>query len=49
MVLVAVVLVIGPIGWAGLIFGLPVWTLGTSLFVLLGRPQPRTSMAPATA
>jgi type IV secretory pathway TrbD component len=48
-VLVAVVLVIGPIGWAALIFGLPVWTLGTSLFVLLGRPQPRTSMAPATA
>jgi hypothetical protein len=35
--LVAVVLVIGPIGWLGLIFGLPIWTLGTSLFVLLRR------------
>ena len=34
--LVAVVLLVGPIGWIGLIFGLPIWTLGTSLFVLLG-------------
>ena len=33
--LVAVVLIVGPIGWLGLIFGLPLWTLGTSLFVLL--------------
>lgn len=33
---VAVVLLIGPIGWIGLIFGLPIWILGTSLFVLLG-------------
>ena len=23
------------IGWLGLIFGMPIWTLGTSLFVLL--------------
>jgi hypothetical protein len=36
---VAVVLVIGPIGWIGLIFGVPVWTLGTSLFVLLRSPE----------
>src|SRR5580765_3603717 len=28
--LVAVVLWIGPIGWAALIFGTPVWTLGTA-------------------
>jgi hypothetical protein len=34
--LVALVLIVGPIGWLGLIFGLPIWTLGTSLFVLLG-------------
>ena len=34
--LVAVVLAIGPIGWAGLIYGLPVWTLGTTV-LLLGR------------
>ena len=29
----AVVLVIGPIGWAALIFGLPVWVLGTTFFL----------------
>jgi hypothetical protein len=46
--LVAIVLVAGPIGWIGLIFGVPLWTLGTSLFVLLGsRAQMRT--APAAA
>jgi hypothetical protein len=33
-ILLAVVLVIGPIGWAGLIFGLPLWTLGTTWFLL---------------
>ena len=43
--LVAIVLAIGPIGWAALIFGMPVWTLGTSLFVLLRRPV----RAPAAA
>jgi len=37
--LVAVVLIAGPIGWLGLIFGVPVWTLGTSLFVLLRSPE----------
>jgi hypothetical protein len=46
--IVAVVLVIGPIGWAALIFGLPIWTLGTSL--LAGRtPRTRTQVSPATA
>lgn len=46
--LAAVVLVIGPIGWIGLIFGLPIWTLGTSLFVLLGsRARMRTVAAAA--
>jgi hypothetical protein len=46
--LVAVVLIIGPIGWLGLIFGVPVWTLGTSLFVLLGsRARMRTAAAAA--
>ena len=47
--LVAVVLVIGPIGWAALIFGMPVWTVGTSLFVLLRRPQLHARAAPAAA
>ena len=32
--LLAVVLVIGPIGWAGLIFGLPVWILVTTFFLV---------------
>ncbi len=42
----AVVLVVGPIGWAAVIFGLPIWTLGTSLFVLLGsRERVRTAAA----
>ena len=46
--LVAVVLIIGPIGWIGLIFGVPIWTLGTSLFVLLGS-RARMRAAAATA
>jgi hypothetical protein len=46
--LAAVVLLIGPIGWIGLIFGLPIWTLGTSLFVLIGsRARMRTAAAAA--
>ena len=46
--LVAVVLLVGPIGWLGLIFGLPLFTLGTSLFVLLRSPE-RMRVAAATA
>jgi type IV secretory pathway TrbD component len=46
--LLVVVLVAGPIGWIGLIFGLPIWTLGTSLFVLLGsRDRMRAAAAAA--
>lgn len=46
--LVAIVLIAGPIGWIGLIFGVPIWTLGTSLFVLLGsRARMRTAAAAA--
>jgi type IV secretory pathway TrbD component len=44
---VAVVLIAGPIGWLGLIFGLPLWTLGTSLFVLLRSPARLTAAAAA--
>ncbi len=47
--LVVVVLVIGPIGWLGLIFGLPIWTLGTSLFVLLRGSAVRREAAAAAA
>jgi hypothetical protein len=28
--------VIGPIGWAALLFGLPVWTLGTTVLLVRG-------------
>jgi hypothetical protein len=38
--LIAVVLWIGPIGWAALIFGLPVWTLGTAI-LLVRAPRSR--------
>jgi hypothetical protein len=45
--LVVVVLIVGPIGWIGLIFGLPIWTLGTSLFVLLHSPERMRSASAA--
>lgn len=37
----ALILVIGPIGWAALIFGLPLWVLGTTWF--LARSEPATT------
>ena len=40
--LIAVVLWIGPIGWAALIFGLPVWTLGTAI-LLVRAPRSRSA------
>ena len=45
--LLVVDLVVGPIGWIGLIFGLPIWTLGTSLFVLLRSPERMRAAAAA--
>lgn len=44
-ILLAVWLVIGPIGWIGLLAGLPAWTVVTC--VLLLRPTPRPSIAAA--
>jgi hypothetical protein len=41
-VLLAVVLWIGPIGWAALILGTPIWVLGTTI-LLVRPPQPRRS------
>jgi hypothetical protein len=38
--LLALVLVIGPIGWAGLIFGLPLWVLGTTFLLARGTSRP---------
>jgi hypothetical protein len=45
-IVIAVVLVIGPIGWAALIFAMPLWLLGTSWLLFRGSGQPRG--APAT-
>jgi len=48
MCLVAVVLAIGPIGWAAMIFGLPIWTLGTTFMLMRGH-RDSTRVAPAAA
>lgn len=42
----AVVLVIGPIGWAALLLGLPVWVIGTTIFLLRrpGLPVPAAAI-----
>jgi hypothetical protein len=48
-VLLAIVLVIGPIGWAALIFGLPLWTIGTALFLVLGRRPASAPLAGAAS
>jgi hypothetical protein len=45
-VLVGVVALIGPIGWASLVWGLPVWMLGTTLF-LVRAPRARRARAAA--
>ena len=48
-ILIAVVLLIGPIGWAALIFGTPVWLLGTGLMVGSAPRAARRAVAAATA
>ena len=48
-ILIGIVLVIGPIGWAALIFGTPVWLLGTGLIVGSRPRARRTAVAAATA
>lgn len=45
--LLVILLLVGPVGWIGLIFGLPIWTLGTSLFVLLRSPERMRTAAAA--
>lgn len=42
----AIVLVIGPIGWAALLFGIPIWTLVTSLWLFAGKTEPATAQPP---
>lgn len=47
---IALVLLIGPIGWAGLIFGFPLWTVATSVMLMrVPRTAPRRAVVPATA
>jgi hypothetical protein len=48
-ILLAIVLVIGPIGWAALIFATPVWLLGTGLIVGASRRAARPVASPVTA
>jgi hypothetical protein len=48
MWIVAVVLVVGPIGWVGVIFCVPIWTLGT-VFMLMRQRGDRAQIAPAAA
>ena len=45
----AVVLVIGPVGWAALLLGLPVWTIATTVLLRrrLGREQREVGLAVA--
>jgi hypothetical protein len=45
----AVVLAIGPIGWIGVIFGMPIWTLVTTGLVTIRRPEPVEKRVPAPA
>jgi hypothetical protein len=48
MWIVAVVLVIGPIGWAAVIFAVPIWTLGTTFMLMRGsRDSARVAAAAA--
>ncbi|HZT44889.1 MAG TPA: hypothetical protein VFA24_01815 [Gaiellaceae bacterium] len=37
--LVAIVLIIAPIGWAALLFGIPIWTLVTSVWLFARQPR----------
>jgi len=37
----ALLLLIPPIGWAGVVFGLPLWLIATSVLLYLTEPAPR--------
>jgi hypothetical protein len=45
--LLALVLLIAPVGWAALLFGMPIWTILVSLFLFL-RPSPVVLPPPTT-
>ena len=44
--IIAVVLIIAPIGWAAMIFGIPIWTLVTSVWLFAGQAR-QPAAAPA--
>ena len=46
-VLIGIVLLIGPIGWAALIFATPIWTLIVSIWLWRRTEQPSTAPEPA--
>lgn len=46
-VLIGVVLLIGPIGWAALIFATPIWTLIVSILLWRRAEQPSATAEPA--
>lgn len=49
-IVLAVLLVIGPIGWLGVMFGMPLWTLlSTAVLLLRARREPASAAAVATA
>jgi len=48
-ILIAIVLVIGPIGWVAVIVGLPIWTLGTSWLLVRGGGRTAAAVAPTPA
>lgn len=48
-VLIGVVLLIGPIGWAALIFATPIWTLIVSILIWRRAEKPATTGEPAFA
>lgn len=44
--LIAIVLIVGPIGWAALVFGLPIWTLVVSIWLFVRQPAAEAAPAP---
>jgi hypothetical protein len=45
--LIGIVLLVGPIGWAALIFAIPIWTLIVSIWLYAQTEQPASTHAPA--
>lgn len=48
-ILIGIVLLIGPIGWASLIFATPIWVLIVSIWLYVRTPVAATATDPVTA